>query len=118
MILDDLEEFEARRQPDVGDRRVIAADEGLVVEKELVARGERLPDLGRGLPRLLFVRWRSVAGADFARVLREARAPSTRGLAARFPRRSPRNARLRRPRAPDNRLHHPLCRLSDLAQRQ
>src|ERR1700722_4633490 len=72
MVVDDLEEFEAASEADVGDRDVIAANEGLALEKELVERGERLADrAGRGLLRLLLLRWRRVAGADFARILRE-----------------------------------------------
>ena len=44
MIVYDFKEFEPASDADVADRDVIAAAEGLAVEKELVERGERLAD--------------------------------------------------------------------------
>jgi hypothetical protein len=62
MAVDDLEKFEAASEADIGDRDVIAANEGLALEKELVERGERLANRpGRALLRLVLLRWRSVA---------------------------------------------------------
>ena len=55
MVVDDLEEFEARRETDVGDRRMVAADEGFALEEELVERGERFVD--RRYRRLLRLRF-------------------------------------------------------------
>src|SRR5271166_1609831 len=73
VVVDGVEEFEARREANVGDRHVVAADEGLAVEIEFSEHLERLADRrSRRLLRLVLGGGVGVARADLAWIVRKA----------------------------------------------